>query len=443
MTEIDAPTKRNNTAASLAFFRILFGILILTSALRFMLNGWVERYFIEPKVFFPYWGFHWVHPLPGQWMYLPFIGMGIAAVFIILGWHFRGAMFAFLLLFTYTEVIDITNYLNHHYLIFLLSVLMAFMPMSADYSLDARRKGIALGTATVAPQYLHLLRLQIGLVYFFAGIAKLKYSWLIDAQPMKIWMGASSGLPFVGKLLGMEFTAYLFSWAGMLFDMFVPFLLSIKRTRLISYVLIIVFHSLTKFLFYIGLFPLIMTSLALIFFSAEWHKKILDFLVGNKKQASVLVSDEVDLFWKKIRPLMCCFFAFQLLMPFRYLLYKGDVMWTEQGFRYSWNVMLMEKNGYVEFYLKDKNTGREQLIIADKYLSRQQIKMMSTQPDMILQLAHFLADEHKSKTGNEAAVRAEAHASLNGRGSKLLIDPTIDLAAQQDNLCEKNWITSL
>ncbi len=83
-------------------------------------------------------------------------------------------------------------------------------------------------------------------------------------------------------------------------------------------------------------------------------------------------------------------FAIQIVMPFRYVLYPGKLFWTEQGFRFSWRVMLMEKGGYAIFHVRDPESGREGEVDNAAYLSPNQEKMMSTQPDMILQFAHPL-----------------------------------------------------
>ena len=40
--------------ASLAVFRILFGLLMFGGAIRFLWNGWVERFFLQPDFFFHY-----------------------------------------------------------------------------------------------------------------------------------------------------------------------------------------------------------------------------------------------------------------------------------------------------------------------------------------------------------------------------------------------------
>ena len=134
----------------------------------------------------------------------------------------------------------------------------------------------------------------------------------------------------------------------------------------------------------------------------------------------------------------------QLLLPFRYLLYPGNVLWTEQGFRYSWNIMLIEKAGTVDFHVCDPATGARWTVDPRRYLTRQQARMLSTQPDMLVQFAHLLAREER--TSSRAApleVRAEAWVTLNGRPAQLLVDPAVDLAKETDSFAPKSWILPL
>lgn len=426
-------------AASLAFFRIVFGSIMLFSQLRFLYKGWVYLLYIKPKFFFKYYGFHWVPALPGNWMYVPWIAMVICLVLIILGKYYRAAITAFFILFSYTELLDITNYLNHYYLITLLSFIMIFLPMNASFSLDAKR----WKQPVMVPRWtLGVLRLQVGMVYFFAGLSKIKYDWLISAEPMKIWLGACQNIPVVGKWLAMPITAYLFSWIGMLFDLTAVFFLLNKKTRPYEYIVIVLFHVMTLWLFYIGIFPLVMMGAALVFFSPEFHRRVLtkycSFLSKNSTATPVPFSFSTNKFIYT-----CCFgvfFLWQLIMPLRYLFYKGDVLWTEQGYRYAWNVMLMEKDGYVEFYVKDQSTGERFIEYPKKYLSPLQEKMMSTQPDMILQYASFLADKYRLKLKHPVAVYADAYVSLNHRPGQTYIDPKVDLSKEQDSFLPKKWI---
>ncbi|MDN3547798.1 HTTM domain-containing protein [Mucilaginibacter aquaedulcis] len=427
-------------AASLAFFRIVFGAIMLFSQLRFLWKGWVYLLYIKPKFFFKYWGFYWVQILPGKLIYLPWIGMIICLVLIIIGKYYRAAIITFFILFSYTELLDLTNYLNHYYLITLLSFIMIFLPMNASFSLDAHR----WKQPVIIPRWtLTILRAQVGLVYFFAGISKIKYDWLIRAEPLKIWLGACQNIPVMGKWLSMPITAYAFSWIGMLFDLTAPFLLLNKKTRPYEYVLIVVFHVMTLWLFYIGIFPLVMMGVALVFFSPEWHRRILDKYCGRLSSSN---NDHTEVFLFKnkrgYKYLFGVYLLWQCIMPLRYLFYKGNVLWTEQGYRYSWNVMLIEKDGYVEFYVKDKITGERFIEYPKKHLTALQERMMSTQPDMILQYAHFLADGYRQKLGHPVAVYADAYVSLNQKSGKTYINPKTDLAEETDSFAPKKWILS-
>lgn len=424
--------------AALAFFRIVFGGVMLFSQLRFLLRGWVYLFYIKPKFFFKYYGFYWVHTLPGNWMYVPWLAIIVCLILIIIGKYYRVAITSFFILFSYTELLDLTNYLNHYYLITLLSFIMILLPMNASFSLDAR---CWKQPATVPRWTLTVLRLQIGMVYFFAGLSKIKYDWLIKGEPLKIWLGACQNIPIVGKWLAMPVTAYVFSWVGMLFDLTAVFFLLNKKTRPYEYGVIVIFHLMTLWLFYIGIFPLIMMGAALIFFPPAFHRSVLNkyfFWLDKKGTSSRIFS------FSNNKSVYACFFGiyffWQVIMPLRYLFYPGNVLWTEQGFRYAWNVMLIEKDGYIEFYVKDKTTGEKYIEYPKKYLTSLQERMMDTQPDMILQYAHFLADKYRNKLGHPVAVYADDYVSLNQKAGQIYIDPKVDLSMEKDSFAPKKWI---
>ena len=86
---------------------------------------------------------------------------------------------------------------------------------------------------------------------------------------------------------------------------------------------------------------------------------------------------------------------FQLTFPFRHLLYEGNMFWHEQGYRFGWRVMLMEKAGYAQFKIEDKD-GRTMEVRNADFLTPVQEKMMSTQPDLMIQYAHFLKAYYQS-----------------------------------------------
>src|SRR5690606_21406904 len=121
-------------------------------------------------------------------------------------------------------------------------------------------------------------RFQVGIVYFFAGLAKAHSDWLLHAQPLRIWLGANVDLPVVGPLFTLELIPLLFSWFGFLFDTTIVGFLLWRRTRLWAYGVVIAFHVVTRVLFPIGMFPVIMVGAALVFFSPSWPRQFLGFV---------------------------------------------------------------------------------------------------------------------------------------------------------------------
>ncbi len=139
-------------------------------------------------------------------------------------------------------------------------------------------------------------------------------------------------------------------------------------------------------------------------------------------------------------PLLGLWFALQCVVPLRHWLYPGDVLWTEEGFRFAWNVMLVEKTGHVTFTLRDAQSGEVWEVVPGSYLTPQQERQMSFQPDMIWDFAQFLEKEARRSGRAEVEVRAEAWVSLNGRASALLLDPTVDLTRMPATVGPKEWI---
>nr|WP_299204652.1 HTTM domain-containing protein [uncultured Brumimicrobium sp.] len=431
-------------------FRIIFGAMLLFSSVRFILKGWVETQYIEPKFFFGFLGFEWVKPLEGNLMYIPFIIMVVAALFIVLGLFYRVSTLLFFVCFTYVELLDKSNYLNHYYFLSLMSFLMMWIPAHRDFSIDAKLFPKIRRTETAA-WHIGILKFQLAVVYIFAGIAKINSDWLFEAQPLKIWLQAHHNVPFIGGLLQEEITAYFFSWMGCLYDLFIVFFLLNKRTRPFAYLAVIFFHVVTWLLFPIGVFPWVMIFSTTLFFSVKFHQTMLN---GLKKvfrwTATVpnLVRKHTGS-QKLVRFALLTYIALQIIIPLRFVLYPGNLFWNEEGFRFSWRVMLMHKEGHATFYVTDKATGRTIEIDNTDYLTVRQEDQMMTQPDMILQFAKYLKQEFDGKTFSnkeqsitlhDPAVHAEVFVSLNGRPSQKFIDKKHDLTALPYNLKHRDWI---
>jgi hypothetical protein len=444
--KIVASLNESTSIAPLVVFRMAFGAIMLFSTVRFLLKGWVKDFYITPQFHFTFYGFEWVKPLGETGMYILFAIMVLASLGITLGFFYKLSASAFFLVFSYVELIDKTYYLNHYYFISIISFLMMLVPANRYFSLDVFRKpSIKL---TMVPAWtIGIFKLQLFMVYFFAGLSKISFDWLFEAMPLKIWLPANAHLPLIGSLLKQEWVAYLFSWFGLIFDLLIGFLLWNRSTRKTAYLFVIVFHVFTGWFFKIGMFPYIMIALTLVFFSADFHVQLIEKIRNIFNRPSHLPTESETPFLLNISPirkkimytLLLTFFTLQVLIPFRYLFYPGKLYWTEEGYRFSWRVMLMEKGGTAFFYVTDQS-GRKTEVINSEFLTPAQERMMSTQPDMILQYAHFLEDEYKKRGLSDPVIKAESYVTLNGSGSRPFIDSTVDLSKEKESFSPKKWI---
>mgnify|MGYP005821027659 FL=1 len=434
---------KQTKAAPLAVFRILFGFMMLWSIIRFWSYGWINTLYIEPKFAFSFYGFDWL-PLLGIYTYLLFVICGLSAFCVAIGYKYRLAIILFFLSFTYIELLDKTTYLNHYYFISCLSFLLIFLPANCYYSIDAIRiKKVRVDR--VPAWTIDSIKLLLCIVYFYAGLAKLNSDWLLEAMPLQIWLPSNYDIPFLGDMLQQEWIHYAFSWGGAFYDLAIPFLLLYKPSRSIAFILVVVFHILTRILFPIGMFPYIMIVCALIFFDSSFHERVLSFFSKILKKLRlfkpVKISEIYQATTYRIAPyVVAVFIVIQLLLPWRYLAYPEELFWTEEGYRFSWRVMLMEKAGYAQFTVNDTLSGKKFAVNNSDFLTTFQEKQMSTQPDFIVQYAHYLGTHFASEGHQNIAVHVESYVALNGRLSQPYIDPAVNLLEVEDTFAHKEWI---
>lgn len=455
MAPLRAALLRPVDAAWLAGLRIVFGSLLAVSMLRFLAYGWVDRFFVAPRFHFKYWGFGWVEPLAtGDQMRALFAALAVLACLVAAGACYRVSAVLLALGLFYVQLIDVSTYLNHYYLAALLALLLSVTPAHRMWSVDAwlrrPRLGNTASSASVPAGVLLLFRVQVGVVYVFAGLAKLQSDWLLHAQPLRIWLGSRVDLPVIGELWTLPWVPLAMSWAGFLFDATIVLWLCWRRTRPWAYAVVIVFHVLTRALFPIGMFPAIMVAAALVFFSASWPRVVIARLRRWVGRGSVHGHGHGDVHvdlgerrgWRSEIAIGfgVAYCLVQLLFPLRSLAYGGNVSWHEQGMRFSWRVMLRAKGGSTTFVVHDRASGRTFHVSPREYLNDLQESEMSSQPDLILQLAHHIQEDLERRGFGPLEVRAEARASLNGRPSAPLIDPTVDLTRVEDGFARADWI---
>ncbi len=434
--------KKYTDAQPLSVFRIFFGLMMFISVIRFWSKGWIKTLYLEPKFHFSYYGFDWVKPL-GEFTYILFIICGLSALFVSIGFKYRFSIITFFLSFTYIELMDKTTYLNHYYFISILSFLMIFLPADKFFSVDnLKRKNYF---AKIPKWTIDCIKILISIVYIYAGLAKINSDWLLKAMPLKIWLPSKYDIPIIGDyLLQQEWVHYLMSWSGMIYDLSIPFLLLYKKTRVFAFILVIIFHLFTAVLFPIGMFPYIMIVASLIFFDSKFHNKIIHLIKLTLSPLKKYNIEKVEKFKyfnsKLITSIVMIFLIIQIIFPFRFVLYPGNLFWNEEGYRFSWRVMLMEKMGYTTFKIVDGVSNKYFYVDNKDFLTPFQEKQMSFQPDFIIEYAHFLGNHFTLQGHKNIEVYADSFVALNGRRSKRFIDPNINLMKEKRSLKHYSWI---
>lgn len=421
--------------APLVWFRVAFGLIMLVEVWRFFDHAWIGRYYVEPEFLFKYYGFEWVQPWSGSAaMHLHFAVLGVLAVCITLGWFYRIVTIAFFVGFTYVFLLEQARYLNHLYLVCLFSWLMIFVPAHRSCSIDARRdRRLRCDTAPAWSRW--LLRAQIGVVYFFGGVAKLNADWL-QGEPLRTWLARRSDYPVVGEWLTTEPVVYLFSYGGLLFDLGIVPLLLWRKTRRLAFVLAAVFNLINAWIFQIGIFPWLALGATIILFAGRCPRPFPHaWRFGNCVPQPSRSARRLTL------ALVAAYLVFQFAVPLRHWLYPGNVHWTEEGHRFAWRMKLRDKAARMTLYAHDPDSAQTWRVDPGRYINAMQRRSVAGRPDMILQLCHHVAGDFRRRGMPRIQVRAHVQASLNGRPEHPLVDPDVDLAAEPRTLGPAHWIT--
>ena len=421
--------------AWLVAVRVSFGLIMLWEVVRYFDKGWIWKYWIAPEFHFTYFGFDWVVPWTGDGMYWHFLALGCLALLTTLGLFYRVAAALFFIGFSYVFLLEQARYLNHFYLVCLVSLLMAVVPAHRSASVDARL-GVCRQSNTVPAWCLWLLRFQVGVVYFFGGVAKLNSDWLAG-EPLRMWLHKRTDYAWVGPLFGQEEVVMTMVYGGLFFDLLIVPLLMWPRTRAAGFAGVLFFNLTNAVLFNIGIFPWFAIALSTVFFAPDWPRRyrVLKEHQTTKPPAAIACSWAVLAF-------LVAYAGWQLLLPLRHWLYPGNVNWTEEGHLYAWHMKLRSKSGRARFLVKD-DAGNEFEVDATDYLKSWQARKMAGRPDMIHQFAHYLGDRLGADGTKVASIRVDARVSLNGRRRQHLLDPHVNLLREHRTIWPKTWIKPL
>ncbi len=375
---------------SLAFFRMAMGVVMALEAYSLLVpdpvHNLVQAMYTGPHVHwnFPYHGFEWVRAWREPWMTVHCVVLGISGVFLAVGLFSRVAAALVFLTWTYVVLIESALFNNHYYLMSLLAFLLIWMPSERSASIDrwwSMRRGNPRGVAWgVVPFWtIFLLRGQLIVVYFFAGVTKINAAWLLTAAPVHSQLTQPHVQKNLTGLLGSQlgsdaFTlfsaqaaAFFVVYSGLLFDLTVGFLLLCRRTRILAFLLTVCFHGFNHLVLFddIGWFPLLGVLTTTIFFDPDWPRRLFSWVRRPrlaKPDFGWLAAGALavpllgaSLGWKlaptapRGRParaargrlaivFVAVWLAIQVVLPLRHFAVPGDVNWTFESDRFSWRM---------------------------------------------------------------------------------------------------------
>lgn len=420
--------------AQLVVFRMFYGLLVSAECYGAIATGWVRRTLIEPKFTFTFIGFEWLQPLPGNGMYIYFAIMGTLGILITLGYKYRFSAFAFALMWTGVYLMQKTSYNNHYYLLMLLAYIMAFLPAYKDASLDAKLNP-KLHSFTMPNWVRWTIILQLFIVYTYASAAKLYGDWL-DFSIIELLMKSKSDYYLIGELLQEKWIHKIVAFFGIFFDLLIVPALLWKPTRKIAFVLAIFFHLFNSIVFQIGIFPYLSLAFMVFFFEPQTIRNI--FLKTKKvvvEQSTTLPKNH-----KWILGILGGYFLVQLVLPLRHHAFKDDVLWTEEGHRLSWRMMLRSRSGTIKYTVIDKKNGKATNINLNDYLTKKQRRRVACYPDFAWQFAQHLKKDYAQK-GEDIQVFVTNTVKINQGEYYEFIDPNVDLASVPwKHLAHNDWI---
>ncbi len=405
----------------LALFRISFGFFMAVESFGALAIGWVKRVLVDPEFTFTFIGFEFLQPLPGDGMNYYYAIMGVFGLMIMLGFKYRFGILGFAVLWTGVFLMEKSANNNYYYLIFLLSWILAFIPAHRRLSIDAL-KNSSIRSNGVPAWCLWVLILQLWIVFTFAAISKLYPDWL-NTRVVTLHMENRSGRRIMGEFLQQRWLHYLITYGGIIFDAFIIPAFLWKRTRFIAFIAAIFFHLFNLVVFQVGTLPLLSITFSFLFFSPELlHKRF-----RRKKPPALERNLSVPRFSKVLLVAFSVHFLFQIGLPLRHWFFKDDVLWTGEGRRLSWRMLVELKRGEVEFWVTPKGADQAVLFNQDEALTRKQQRALSTRPDMIWQMAQYIKSKY-AEEGTDVTVNVQASISVSGGPYNPYLDPKVDLA---------------
>ncbi|TNN71323.1 Vitamin K-dependent gamma-carboxylase [Liparis tanakae] len=444
---------RPTDPASLGIFRCLFGLLMVIDITQERGLSHLDYKYMDgaPVCRFPL--FNVVQPLPLDWMYLVYVVMFFGALGIMLGCFYRLSCLMFISTYCYIFMLDKTTWNNHSYLYGLIGFQLTFMDANRYWSMDGLRRP-SIRNAHVPLWNYTLLRTQIFIVYFLAGLKKLDADW-VEGYSMSYLAHHWLFDPFK-VILPVELINLLVVHGGGLFlDLTAGYLLFFDATRPYAFVFVSYFHCMNSQLFSIGMFSYTMMATSPLFCYADWPRRffarfpsflraVLPLSSPDPQPSTSCVYDTIQStstnpqetppvakapklrFKHKLAAIFTILYiAEQLFLPYSHFITQGYNNWTNGLYGYSWDMMVHSRSHqHVKITYKDGKTGEIGYLNPGVFT---QSRRWKDHGDMLKQystcLNHLLPRYNISDPG----IYFDIWVSINERFQQRICDPRVDV----------------
>jgi len=392
----------------------------------FIIGEFVDKNIIKPVILFPF--INGLEPASKVNLIILSYIMLIANVGMLFNKFARISTLLFLSCFTYFWLLDKGYFNNHYYFISLMCFLLFLVEKNPSFSKNIYTSKISLFS----------LQAMVFIVYFIAGLNKLNPYWLFDLQPMRHVLEIKSQI--TGNLFFQnDILVLCASYLGLLFDLSIGFLLFFKRTRLFAFIIILLFHLTNYYLFIdvgeIGLFPFLMISTIILFIDPERLNQMLK--LNTKNPIKIFNSLLLNKF-------ILCFLMLQFMLPFRHVLFKGQVDYNGVGQRFSWRMKIMYKEAGINYFIINKMTQEKYAVNISTMLTSRQYNNLKYFPDLIVPLAKKIKLEANDNFGiKHAKIACEYKTRFMGKNEQLLFSPKLDLSKIEPNTLTNRWLFPL
>ncbi len=411
---------------TIVLFRIIFASILLIQTYYFISTNFIDNNIIKPLITFPF--INGLDPTSKQNLIVIGYIMLISNFGMLYNKISRICTFIFLCCFTYFWLLDKGYFNNHYYFISLICFLLCLSDQSASFSKNIYTPRV----------YIFSLQVIVFIVYFIAGINKLNPYWLFDFQPMTHILEIKSEITN-NSIFKNQSIIFLASYFGLFFDLFIGFLLFFKKSRIIAFILALVFHLGNYYLFRdvgeIGVFPFLMISTLVLFFEP---KKINQIFQLHTEPQTIL---KKHLFFNKF---IVLFLIIQIILPFRHIFFHGNVDYNGVGQRFSWRMKIMYKESEFQYFIINKMTNEKYAVDVSTMLTSKQYNNLKYFPDLIVPLAKRIKLEADEKFGiKNAKITCEYKTRFMGKNEQLLFSPELDLSKIKRNTLTNKWLWKL